>query len=173
MHSTCGVVDHPHGSSMVQAPLSVKEKPSCVSEPFSHCTMHEQAVTLEAWLAGGVYAQLVRRQLQPGAAPAAPSDPAKELSPGPFAAVAFEAGSPEDQLLASFSDAAAAAGEDRNAVAADAQVAACLCTALRSSFLQLTHPSWLLFMAFAGDEHSGSLVAILLCCMHRTCVGKV
>lgn len=85
---------------------------------------------LGAWPAGGVYAQLVRRQLQPGAAPAAPSDPAKELSLGPFAAVAFEAGSPEDQLLASFSDAAAAAGEDRNAVAADAQVAACLCNAL-------------------------------------------
>ena len=86
-----------------------------------------------------MYAQLVRRQLQPGAAPAAPSDPAKELSPGPFAAVAFEAGSPEDQLLASFSDAAAAAGEDRNAVAADAQVAARLFTP-REEFSQLTHP---------------------------------
>ena len=84
-------------------------------------------LTLEARPAGGVYAQLVRRQLQPSAAAAAPSDPAKAFSPGPFAAVAFEAGSPEDQLLTSFSDAAAAAGEDRNAVAADAQVDARVC----------------------------------------------
>ncbi|KAK9828398.1 hypothetical protein WJX81_003942 [Elliptochloris bilobata] len=68
---------------------------------------------------GGVYAQLVRRQLQPGVA-AMPGD-LPGVSPGPFAAAALEAGSPEDQLLASFSDAAAAAGEDRNAVAADAQ----------------------------------------------------
>ncbi len=76
-----------------------------------------------------MYAQLVRRQLQPGAAAAPGEDPPDQDGgpfanppPGPFAAAALEAGSPEDQLLASFSDAAAAAGEDRNAVVTDAQV---------------------------------------------------
>jgi hypothetical protein len=72
--------------------------------------------------AGGVYAQLVRRQLQPGGA--APSGGEPAVPPGPFAAAAFDPASPaspEDQLLASFGDAAAAAGEDGSAVVADAQ----------------------------------------------------
>jgi len=75
--------------------------------------------------AGGVYAQLVRRQLQPGGAAPGGGEPA--VPPGPFAAAAFDPSSPaspEDQLLASFGDAAAAAGEDGSAVVADAQARA-------------------------------------------------